>query len=233
MIDKQLLIDNTVKAIKINNGQLVYDDIKKALTGETGATAEVIATFYQMMAVICHNIPYYENSVRKMRGLNECFKDAITFYNANQAESEIVHKSNSDTFIDSTTGFTLPKLTFGDETHSIFKSGSGGKEPDLVDINNIKYEVKRNFSSGSRSSLHNADYLIDCLNTTIEVRKINTDNTVDTIHPPLARFNGFLSNKVINPVHNLDEETMQLIKSGELITEIEKQLTDSRFNWNS
>lgn len=232
MIDKQILIENTVRAIKKNDGQLTYADIGKALTGEVDLPSEIIATFYQMMAVICHNIPFYENNIRKIRELTESFRDSITFYNANKAESEIIIKSNEGTFTSIFTGFTLPKFSFGDGTHSTFKSGTGGGKPDLIGSDGFEYEVKRNYAEGSRSGLHKADYLIDCKNTTIEIRKINQDNAVDLMYPPLARFNGFLSNKVVNPVHNLDEETMALIESGELIPEIEKRLHELGFQWN-
>ena len=231
MIDKQKLIENTVRVIKTNNGQLNYSDIEKALIGQTIEPPEIIATFYQMMAVICHNIPYYDNGIRKIREVQESFRDAITFYNANKAEGEIVNKSATGIFIDDISGFVLPKFSFGDNTHYIFKSGTGVKVPDLLGSDGFKYEVKRNYINGSRSSLHRADYLIDCKNTTIEVRKIN-NNVVDLAYRPLARFNGFLSNKIVNPIHNLDTDTFALIESGELIPIIEKRLQEDGFCWN-
>jgi hypothetical protein len=102
----------------------------------------------------------------------------------------------------------------------------------LCDTNGIGYEVKRNYRDGSRSSLHTAKYLIDCKNTTIEVRVINEHGNVDLESYPLGRFNGFLSSKIINPTTYMEDELLQLIYSGELIPEIESQLAENGFRWN-
>jgi hypothetical protein len=157
-----------------------------------------------------------------------------TFYNSNKAESEIVIRSSEGDWIDILTGYQLPKLTFGDNTHFTFKSGSGKSQADLCDETGVGYEVKRNYRGGSRSSLHvnTAKYLIDCKNTTIEVRAINKHGTVDLEGYPLGRFNGFLSNKVTEPVTRIEEDLLQLIYTGELISEIEKQLEEIGFKWN-
>ena len=232
--EREDLIYNVVARIQQHKGELSYFDIGKALRCEAGLSPWGQAIIFLEMSVICHNIPFYVNNERRIRGLFECFKDAITFYNSNKAESEIVFRSSEKDWIDSLTGYKLPKLTFSDDTHSVFKSGSGKSQADLCNEQGIGYEVKRDYRNGSRSSLHTATakYLIDCKNTTIEVREIDAYGNVDLEHYPLGRFNGFLSCKMIKPTTYMEDELLQLIYSGELIPEIEKRLEADGFKWN-
>lgn len=228
------LISCTVDIILNNKGELSYTDIGRALRSDDNLTSFNQAVIFLEMSVICHNIPFYENNQRRVRELSESFKDSITFYNSNKDESEITVKSNEKTWTDLLSGYALPKLHFGDNTHSVFKSGSGKSKADLCDEHGIGYEVKRNYRGGSRSSLHTATarYLIDCKNTTIEVREIKPDGSVDLEGYPLGRFNGFLSSKIIKPTTYIEEELLQLIYSGRLIPEIEKRLQEEGFKWN-
>jgi hypothetical protein len=230
MLDKQKLISETALLLKSSNGQLDYSDIGEALKGRASSPS-IQAVMFLAMSVICHNIPYYVNNERHVRNLDECFRDAITFYNSNKAELEIVFKSTYGEHIDFLTNFKLPKLTFGDSSHYIFKSGSGTSRPDLVDEFGNTFEVKRNYRGGSRSSLHKADYLIDCLNTTIEIRKI-ANGTVDLDHYPIARFNGVLSEKISTPITDIDNKIMLALWSGELIESVEELLAEEGFKWN-
>lgn len=227
------LIDCATKAILKHNGEMSYFDMGKALCCEAELSAFGQAIMFIEMSVICHNIPYYDKNVRKIRELFECFQDAITFYNSNKAESEIVVRSHEKVWVDNLSGYTLPKLFFGDGTHYIFKSGSGRSQADLCDESGIGYEVKRNYRNGSRSSLHTATtkYLIDCKNTTIEIRSVSNYGNVDLEHLPLGRFNGFLSNKIVKPITNIDEDLLKIIYSGELIPEIEAALAEKNFKW--
>ena len=234
LYEREDLINTVVKAIKEHKGERTYFDIGMALRGEANITAYGQAIIFLEMSVICHNIPYYENNVRKIRKLNECFKDSITFYNSNKSEAETVEQSNKKDWIDQFSMYKLPKLAFGDDTHMAFKSGSGRPQADLCDVNGVGYEVKRDYRNGSRSSLHTATakYLIDCKNTTIEVREIDAHGNVDLEHLPLGRFNGFLSSKIIKPTTYMEAELLQLIYNGELIPEIEKRLAEEGFKWN-
>lgn len=227
------LIDYTTKAILKHNGEMSYFDMGTALRGETDLTHFGQAVMFLEMSVISHNIPYYEKNVRKIRELFECFQDAITFYNSNKAESEVVIRSCEKSWVDLLTGYTLPQLAFGDSTHHVFKSGSGKSQADLCDEHGVGFEVKRNYRNGSRSSLHTATakYLIDCKTTTIEVRAIDESGNVDLEHYPLGRFNGFLSDKLIRPVTDMEEDLLQIIYSGELIPEIERCLAEKGFRW--
>lgn len=226
------LIKHTVYTILNNRGELTYNTIGRALNNDFTTSEQVI--IFLEMSVICHNIPFYVNNQRRIRELFESFRDSITFYNANKDESEITVKSAEKVWTDLLSGYMLPKLHFGDNTHSVFKSGSGKSQADLCDEQGIGYEVKRNYAGGSRSSLHiaTAKYLIDCKNTTIEVRAIDEYGKVDLDSYPLGRFNGFLSSKIIKPITDMEEELLQLIYSGELIPEIEKRLQEEGFQWN-
>lgn len=221
------LVQLAKQLIIANNGEFSYFDVGAAITGAC-MTPNENAVLVLALTVVCHNIPYYVNGQRLVRNTSECLKDTITFYNANKAESEIVFRSNEKNWSDQLTGFTLPKLAFGDASHFVFKSGSGTSKPDLKDISGNTYEVKLNYRGGSRAGLHKADYLIDCLNTTIEIRKISQYNNVDLEHYPLARFNGFLSEKVSFNKLNISQKLI----SGELITEVEKLLQQEGFCWN-
>ena len=228
------LIESATKAIVKHKGEMSYFDMGCALRNEADLTPFGQAIMFIEMSVICHNIPFYVNNERCIRELHESFKDAITFYNANKAESEIVTRSNERDWVDFLTMYELPVLSFGDNTHYVFKSGSGKSQADLCDKNGVGYEVKRNYQNGSRSSLHiaTAKYLIDCKTTTIEVRAIDEHGNVDLDHYPLGRFNGFLSDKLVKPLTSIEEEFMQLIYSGELIPEIERRLAEEGFKWN-
>ena len=225
------IIQHAKHYIQAYKGEFSYIDVGEILVGR-GVTKEEQAGQLLALSVICHNIPYYKNGQRCIRELNECLKDVITFYNANKAELDIVYNSKEKEWTDLLSGFTLPKLYFGDNSHHVFKSGTGNARPDLKDDNGLTYEVKRNYREGSRASLHKADYLIDCKNTTIEIRKVNENQTVDLEHYPIARFNGFLTEKLISPINTLDDITMLRLWSGELIPEIEKRLQEDGFNWN-
>ena len=229
---KPELIQKACKLIKKYNGEFSYFDIGRILAGSKNTEDQV--SMLLALSTICHNIPYYKNGERCLRELNECLRDVITFYNANKDEGEIIYNSSEINCCDMMTGYKLPSLTYSDDTHNVFKSGSGSYKPDLIDSEGNTYEVKRNYRNGSRASLHKADYLIDCLNTTIEIRKIETDGIIDFDHYPVARFNGFLTEKVtsITLANNADKELLEIISSGELIPEVEKSLVEEGFSWN-
>lgn len=231
MINIENLISQAKQAILDNNGEYTYLDMGRYIKGEN-CTPEEQAVNLLALSVICHNIPYYEKNVRKIRELFECLIDTITFYNSNKAETEIVLKSNTDEKVDWLTGYKMPKLTFGDDSHYVFKSGSGGSRPDLQDETGITYEVKRNYRGGSRASLHTAQYLIDCKNTTIEIRPIGRYGEVDLEHSPLGRFNGYLEPKILRPTALFEEELLEILLKGNLITEVEKLLEEASFCWN-
>jgi hypothetical protein len=231
--EREDLIYNVVERINQHKGEMSYFDIGMALRGDANLSPYGQALMFIEMSVICHNIPFYVNNKRYTRELNESFKDAITFYNANKDEHDIVLKSSEKSSLtDLLSGYTLPKLKLKDANHKVFRSGSGKSHADLCDDQGANYEVKRNYRDGSRSSLHKANYLIDCKNTTIEVRAVDSNGQVDLESYPLGRFNGVLSSKIVKPVTYMEDDLLQLIYSGELIPEIEKCLAEGSFEWN-
>lgn len=231
MEDIQKLLEATVILLKDTNAELSYESIGWSLHGN--GTSFDQAVIYLASSVICHNIPYYLNNNLCTRQLNECLRDVITFYNAHDAECEIIYKSNTKILIDNITGYQLPRLKYKDASHKTFKSGSGNSNPDLEDFNGNTFEVKRECRKGSRSGLHKAQYLIDCTSTTIEVREIGTYGGVDFDHYPLGRFNGVLSEKIVKPLTTVDNSLMRILYNGDLIEQVEKLLEIEGFVWNS
>jgi hypothetical protein len=225
------LVQLAMQLILSNNGEFNYFDIGRALAGAGNAPKDN-AVLLLAASTICHNIPYYEKGQRLTRELNECLRDVCTFYNANKAEGEIVANSRVRIWSDLLTGFILPGLSFGDNTHYVFRSGTGGSVPDLIGTDGYTYEVKRNYRNGSRSSLHTANYLIDCKNTTIEIRKIAEDGSVDLEHYPSARINGFLNEKQGIIMNNISPSTAEKLMNGDLITRVETALKENGFVWN-
>lgn len=226
------LIQLATQLILTNNGEFNYFDVGRALAG-AGNVPKDNAALLLAASTICHNIPYYKNKQRLIRELNDCLRDVCTFYNANKAEGEVVTRSHEQAWYDLLTGFKLPKFYFGDNTHYVFKSGSGKSTPDLVGTDGYTYEVKRNYRNGSRASLHSADYLIDCKNKTIEIRKINEDGSVDLEHYPIARINGFLDEKQGIILNNISPSTAEKLMNGDFITKVELALQEKGFVWNT
>lgn len=232
------LIQRTVNAILNNQGKLKYIDIHAAMQGTTSLTEDVLAIFYLEMSVISHNIPIWENNCAIQVPINHCFRRSITFYNSYKDETEIVERSQSGFGQNLLWNeFYLPKLAFLEpESHAIFTHGSGKPLPDLVDENGLRYEVKYCYfrpredgKKASPSSLHTANYLIDCTNPGIAVYSV-LNNTAD--NNALSRYSGILSSRVREPLACPNEAIMGLIYSGELIPEIEKRLHEAGFVWN-
>lgn len=235
---KQILIQHTVNVILNNKGRLKYTDIHAAIQGTTSWSEGELIIFYLEMSVISHNIPIWENGVATQVPLSHCFKRAITFYNSYKDETEIVNRSQRGFGQNLLyNGFCLPKLTFIEpESHAIFTHGSGKPLPDLKDEDDLTYEVKYNYfrprednKKTSPSSLHNANYLIDCTNPGIAVHSV-VNNKAD--NNTLARYSGILSDRAHEPLASVSKFTMDLIYRGELIPEIEKRLQEVGFLWN-
>lgn len=234
----QILVQRTVDAILNNKGCLKYTDIHNAMQGTTSWDTGALTIFYLEMSVISHNIPIWESGEATQVPLNSCFSRAITFYNSYKDETEIVDKSQSSFGENKLmNGFYLPKLAFLDPaSHAIFTHGSGKPLPDLKDEAGLTYEVKYDYfrprmdgKKSSPSSLHKADYLINCSNPGIAVHSV-TNNVADSF--ALARYSSILTNRVSTPLACASNFTMNLIYSGELIPEIEKQLEEMGFKWN-
>ena len=170
MITKDAILTNTVELILKHDGKISYSYLSDLFCNRLPHTPYIrkLCVLYAI-SVIAYKIPYYVDGKKFYRSTAEAFQDALTFYNSNKAEAEIIMKSK-DAIMDLVYGKVLPELEYTDASHIFFESGTGGGQPDLIDKNGITYEVKRNyFTAGSRSSLHKANYLINCSNHVIEL----------------------------------------------------------------
>ena len=229
MITKDEIVKNTVDLIIKNNGRLSYLYLADLFGNKLSLSYEEKLYILHMMAVIAYKIPYYENGKKFYRLITEAFQDALTFYNSNKAESEIIFKSKK-ALVDWAAGKVLPELHYAENSHDFFESGTGGGIPDLIDEDGITYEVKRNyFTAGSRSSLHKANYLINCSNHVIELYDRSLPNW--EIQIP-ARFRNVLSPKVVGVPEWVNEDDKELLTSGKLIEEIANKAEELGFQWN-
>lgn len=229
MITKDEIVKNIVNLIIKNNGRLSYLYLADLFNNKLSLSYEEKLYILHMMAVVAYKIPYYENDKKFYRSITEAFQDALTFYNSNKAEAEIIFKSKN-VLVDWAAGKVLPELHYAENSHDFFESGTGGSIPDLIDEDGVTYEVKRNyFTVGSRSSLHKADFLINCSNHIIELYDLSMPNW--EIQIP-ARFRNVLSPKVIGVPEWVNEEDKELLTSGELIEEIANKVEELGFVWN-
>lgn len=230
MITRDEIVKNTVDFIIKNNGKLNYIYLSDLFGNRLELSYMEKLCVLHTMAVIAYKIPYYANNKKFYRLLTEAFQDALTFYNSNKAESEIVFKSKK-VLVDWAAGKVLPELSYADNSHDFFESGTGGSTPDLIDEDGLTYEVKRNyFTAGSRSSLHKANYLINCSNHVIELYDLSIPNWELQIP---ARFRNVLSPKVTGVPEWVNEEDQELLISGELIKEIATKAEELGFQWNT
>jgi hypothetical protein len=229
MINKEKIIKNTADLIKKNNGKIEYLYLADLFNNKLELSYEEKLYILHMMAVIAYKIPYYENGKKSYRLVTEAFQDALTFYNSNKAEAEIIFKSKN-ALVDWTAGKVLPELHYAENSHDFFESGTGGSIPDLIDEDGVTYEVKRNyFTAGSRSSLHKANYLINCSNHVIELYDRSLPNWEVQIP---ARFRNVLSPKVVGVPEWVKEEDKELLTSGKLIEEIANEAEKLGLTWN-
>ena len=230
MITKDDILRNTVELILKHNGKVSYSYLSDLFCNKLPHSPYIrkLCVLY-MMSVIAYKIPYYANGKKLYRTTTEAFQDSLTFYNSNKAEAEIIAKSKN-ALIDLASGKVLPELEYSDNSHVFFESGTGGGIPDLVDKNGITYEVKRNyFTAGSRSSLHRADYLINCSNHVIELYDRSLPNW--EIQTPI-RYRDVLSPKITGVPEWVEEDDRELLTSGVLIDCIVCKLEELGFCWN-
>lgn len=229
MITEDKIIKNTADLIIKKEGRLSYLYLADLFGNKLSLSYEEKLYILHMMAVIAYKIPYYKNGEKFYRLVTEAFQDALTFYNSNKAEAEIIFKSKS-ALVDWVAGKVLPELHYAENSHDFFESGTGKGIPDLVDEDGVTYEVKRNyFTAGSRSSLHKANYLINCSNHVIELYDCSLPNW--EIQIP-ARFRNVLSLKVVGVPEWVNKDDKELLTSGKLIEEIANKVEEFGFSWN-
>ena len=184
---------------------------------------------------IVHNIPRKNKitGVWELRPVEECYKALITFVKANRLEKFIIKFSNEQTQIDLVSGRILDPLKFLNTNHSYLTAGFGKREPDLIDCNDkITYEVKTNYQSKkSVSGFHGANRLIDCDGTHVIIYPILYDESID-FQNKFFHFRKVIPEQLLSYSHAINDDLLSVIKSGELIPETERHLTEEGFKWN-
>lgn len=229
MVTKEDIVKNTVNFLIKNDRRVGYLYLTDFFSNNIELSYLDKLSVLHAIAVIAYKIPYYVDGQKLHRLVTEAFQDALTFYNSNKAESEIIFKSKQ-ALVDLNTGKVLPELRYAESSHDFLESGTGGSIPDLIDNDEVTYEVKRNyFTAGSRSSLHNAKYLINCSNHVIELYDRSIPNWELQIP---ARFRNVLSPKVVGVPEWVSVADKELLITGALIEEIADEVERLGFNWN-
>lgn len=229
MITKDNIIEGTVEFLLKQEGRISYTYLYELFNGKLDISYTSRLCVLYAMSVIAYKIPYFIDGVKYYRAVEEAYQDSLTFYNSNKAESEIILKSK-EAIVDWGCGIVLPELHFADGTHHFFESGTGGGKPDLADEEGLTYEVKRNyFTAGSRSSLHKANYLINCSNHVIELYDRSLPNWEVQIP---ARFRHVLSPKIVGVPEWVNISDREMLTSGSLIDEISNKVEELGFCWN-
>ena len=237
MINKEQLIEKTVRAIMNSNGQMLYSEKNHVRNGEMPWTEEQLAIFCLADEVITHNIPLWPKGIRTLRDISSCWSSAEVFRLTSIDEHRFKTISHNEGFNKYRKFGTIDigRLDFRDDTHEIFMSGSGSLLCDFIDLDHgYKIEAKYNYFSetGSPSKLHDAEYLLNYGDYDAELYTV-VNGKVPFTAPPIAIYEGIaIPRRHIIDVKGINAELMQLIKSGELIPEIEKRLTEEGFQWN-
>lgn len=242
---KQQLVSNAVKAIIVRNGQLLYSEKTDVRMGNHPLNEMSLATFCLVDSVIAHNIPIWPNGVRTLRGYSESWRIADVFGQTNIDENHFICISQTEegfSKYQKSGDIKIGRLAFRDNTHTSFASGSGGWLCDFKDLDyGYLIEAKYNYFNGSPSGLHDATHLLDygdrdaSLYKTTQIIMGNgkKKNVVLPGTEPLAVFENIIEPRQhLNCVPGLSNEYMWLIRSGELIPEVEKCLDETYFKWN-
>lgn len=184
---------------------------------------------------IVHNIPLKdkETGMWVLRPCNDCYGGLITFWKANVLEKFVIKFSCEQSQIDLVSQRVLPSLKFLNTNNEYLVAGLGRPEPDLIDYNDeITYEVKSNYRKrGSVSGFHTAHRLVDCDGAHIIIYPILYDGSIDFSNN-LFCFRNAIPESLVKYSHAISNELLEVIKSGELIETVEKELASQNFEWN-
>jgi hypothetical protein len=225
------LVDLAVSYFLENKDKISYDKLHKLFSGivsvdELTTAAELVAG-----TTIVHNIPVKneKTGLMELRPIEACYPGQITFWKSNQQEKFIVNLTHNETLVDLASSRTLPRLNFLNTNHEFLEAGTGEGIPDLVDIETgITYEVKSNYRRrGSVSSLHDANRLLDCDGTHLVCYSVY--NNVPDFRAAMLRFPNKLPEFKYS--HAINDELLSVVKSGELIPEVESRLAEKDFKW--
>ena len=235
---KQQLVKSTARAIINIAGRISYADMKAVRVGDHQLDEMTLATFCLANTLVGRHIPVYPNGIRTLRDYHRCWRVSDVFGLTNIDENRLRE-------ISVTEGFTkyqkfgtirIGRLAFRDNTHEFFESGSGGSLCDFVDLDNgYLIEAKYNYFNGSPSGLHDAEYLLDYGNFDAYLYKtteVGGKKLVPTGTKPIAYFERIMTpRRHLDSVPGLSADLMQLIKSGELIPQVDQMLAESGFEW--
>lgn len=238
---RSTLINNAVSAILTYNGQLLYSDKRAVRYGKIDADELTLAVFCLVDSVIAHNIPIWKEGKKELRDCRYCFRSSDVFGQTNIDEERFIAVSRSlEGFskFQVSGDFKIGKLAYRDDTHEVFRSGSGSWLCDFVDLDygsliEAKYDY---FGGGSPSSLHDAEYLLDYGNYDAKVyktTKVGKRNIVLPGSAALAEFKNIMTPRShLTSVPGVGYLLMSLINSGELIPKVEARLAEAGFKWN-
>lgn len=233
-IQKQI-VDIAVNYIITNGDKISYELLNKVFKADANISKLETAGLLLVGTSIVHNIPRknQETQMWELRLLTDCYGGLITFWKANVLEKFVIKFSCEQTQIDLVSQRVLPSLKFLNTNNEYLIAGLGKREPDLIDCNDeITYEVKSNYRKRkSVSGFHNANRLVDCDGAHIIIYPILYDNSIDFSNK-LYCFRNVIPEEVVSYSHTIEQELLDLIKSGKLITDVELELQKRNFEWN-
>ena len=236
---KQQIIDSAVAYFNDTKNtvrdEISYDFLEEIFSGVLYKNEIDTAGVLLACTALVHNIPRKNKTtgIWEQRLTKECYSGLITFVKANRLEKFVIFFSNSKPQVDLVSGRVLASLKFLNTNHNYLTAGLGKREPDLIDSEGkVTYEVKTNYrSKKSVSGFHGANMLIDCDGTHIIIYPILYDESVD-FQNKFFHFRNVIPESLLNYSHAISEEILEVIKSGELISEVENVLAKNNFYWN-
>lgn len=226
------LVDAVVRYFLENKDKISYDTLHELFSGITHVDELTTAAELIVGTTIVHNIPVKneKTGLMELRHIEACYPGQITFWKSNQQEKFIINLTHNETLVDLASCRILPPLEFLNTNHEFLEAGTGEGIPDLIDVKTgITYEVKSNYKRrGSVSSLHDANRLLDCDGTHLVCYSVF--NNIPDFRAAMLRFPNKLPEFKYS--HAINDELLSLVKSGELIPEIEKRLAEAGFKWN-
>lgn len=240
---KQKLVDIAVEYFMTNKNKIKdsisYEFLNELFNGKLYKSELDTAGILLVGSVIVHNIPCKDQETKTwvLRSYKRCFQGLGTFVRANKQEKFTKEFSNEKQQIDLASGRILPSLQFLNTNYDYLTAGYGGRDADLIDPDTkITFEVKSNYrKNGSISGLHKANCLIDCDGTHLVIYPILYDKFSEgrpDYKTVLYRFSAVIPEDVLVQTYAINDELLSIIKSGELIPEVEKRLAEENFCWS-
>jgi hypothetical protein len=232
---KQQIIKAVVDYFLENKDKMSYDFLNDLFSGKIYLDEINTAAGLVVGTVIVHNIPRKDKDTGMwvIRPCTDCYGGLITFWKSNKEEKFVIRFSTEQSRIDLASGRMLPALKFLNTNNEYLVAGFGKGGADLIDCNDeITYEVKSNYrKKGSVSGLHDANRLVDCDGTHVVIYPVLYDGSIDFSNA-IYRFPNVIPESELTYSHSISVELLELIKSGELIPEIERILAEECFPWN-